>query len=389
MRLYLKKGMELGYLFETDNLCMVDNKIYFSAKNYDALVSINLENYNARIETNFCNKDEMSYCAHSKIICYKHSIFCIPRYSNCCIKYDLHTKQSFKMELPDIKCNKSMFGEAIQIDNKIVCFPEFYKNIIMIDMISNQMSIIKELKNDEPNSYIFSSNAVKYNEAILIPLYKKNKILKWDYYCSDFSFIDVESNAKGFTSIALLEDKLYLMGTDNILYIINGEGRVLTTSKNLDGILYVIDNLVWLISKVKNEIYKIDYSRLAIERFQVYDEYRDVLKNSIWIKTELIGEFIYIVLQRENLEVGILKFNSKSMYYAPIYIETLLEDLFKNKCIFEEHSKFSIMLFKNVMNNILITENMAGNIGKKIFDEVKGGRLSENSKSKFESGGQD
>ncbi len=372
MELSTIEQQSLNYLFETDNLCMVDDTIYFSAKNYDALVMIDLKTHIATIEKCFLDKYNTSYCAHSKIIHYNHNIFCIPRYSRDIIKYDLFTKQTSKIKIPNIKSNKSIFNEAVQIDNRIICFPEFYEGIVIIDMNSNEISAIKELKNDMPNKYLFVSNAVKSGDEFLIPFYNKNKILKFNTIHNEICEIDLQANSCGFTSIICLKDKIYLMGTNGVLYIYSNKEELIAVQENLNGILYMIDNSIWLVDTINNNIYIMDFLKLRMEQYIVNDNYTEIINNSKWIKSELIDGFIYILLKRENLEMGILVCNLKEVYYIPIYVDILCEDLYKNKFFFEEHFEVSLLVFKNILSKTISVENKASNIGAKIFITTKG-----------------
>lgn len=368
---------ELKYFFESNSVCVNNKKIYFSAQNYDALVYIDIENFSCGIESHFFDAQTTTYCAHAKTILYKDYIFCIPRYSRYIIKYDLNTKITHKIVIPNLKDNKSVFSEAVLVGDRILCFPEFFTWIISINVETDEISYIENISNKAKDTYIFTSNAViRWNE-ILIPFYATNQLLILDTDSNNISFIDLPIKAKGCAHIACTDKILCLIGTDNVCYIANNSGEILAECENCNGVLFTVDNTIWLVNEEQQQIYTINEDSLVLEEYTIKSSDFVISPNSKWIKSTIMNGYISILMQRENSEIGLFMCNEKEERYEVISIDNFYKAFFKDKSIFQEHEGTKLPLIDIVKNSKISKVNDIENIGLAIYNEIEKGDASE------------
>lgn len=360
----------LKYFFETDDICSEDENLYFSAKNYDALVSIDMNSGICRIEKRFFAEYTTTFCAHSKSICYKNCVFCIPRYSHYIIKYELQTGIVSKFMVPDMTDNKSVFTEAVRVGGKIICFPEFYDWIISFDMDTNDISKIEKIaENSKPESYIFTSNAAERENKILIPFFNGDRMLQFDKNTKDISIIDLNIKAKGISGIACDRDYTFLKD-DNTCYALNDDGKELAKWENASGILYTINNSAWIVDKTKKQIHRIDMEKLSLEEYQIKNsDLSDETCN--WIESAILNDSIYVFMQRNGSETGIFLFDGEREGYKPVSMEYFMNDFFENKSIFEEHIEKILPMAEILKNANLHLQDETCNVGKDIYQLMK------------------
>lgn len=360
----------LKYFFETDSICSEGEKLYFSAKNYDALVSIDMNSGICRIEKRFFAEYTMTFCAHSKSIYYKHCVFCIPRYSRYIIKYELETGIVSKFMVPDVTDDKSVFTEAVRVGNKIVCFPEFYDWVISFDMDTNDILKIEKAGDPKPESYIFTSNAAESKNKILIPFFNGNQMLQFDKNTKYVSTADLNIKAKDISGIACDGDYIFLKSDDNTCYAINDDGKELAKWENASGILCTVNKGVWIVDKTKKQIYRIDMEKLSLEEYQIKN---DGLSDETcsWIESAILNDSIYVFVQRNGSETGIFLFDGERESYKSVSMEYFMKDFFENKSIFEEHAD-KILPMAEILNNVNPhLQDDTGSVGKDIYQLMK------------------
>jgi hypothetical protein len=363
--------MEIGkeklfrYFLETDNIYSYNDKFYFSAKNNDALISINQDNYECKIENTFYEDNSISYCAHAGLIAYKNYLYAIPRYSSQIIKYDTITQKNYKINVPHIETKSALFGEAILVKNKIICFPEFYERIMCIDVDTDELSFI-DIPRKDCNEYIFASNAVLKNDIVLIPFYSGKQLLLFNSEDNSIDIKNLEIDSDGFSNIVCFQDYVCLIGNNETCYILDNTGNVVKRWKNVSGKLYLMDNFIWIVNKIKRQIYRIDIHDFVIDDCFCSDDF-EIFRTSAWITSTQLGEDIFIMVQRSNNEMGFCVLNSNAIFYKQFDFQ----EFFRKKKFFVGLEVNGISIIDIVTN--LNFENIikkTKNIGYEIYSKL-------------------
>ena len=238
-------------------------------------------------------------------------------------------------------------------------------------METNEISIIKKVKNDAKDNYIFISNAAKWKDKIVIPFYDENQLMLLDKINNDIVTVDLKIQADGYESISCTEDKLFLLGKNHICYALKDNGEVLNEWKDINGVLYTIENELWIVDKTKKQIYRVDSQNLLLEEYKISSI--DFTDNNIqWITSALVKGCVYVFVQRNNSEIGILVCNGKEDRFELLSTDIICKEFYENKLFFVEQkrNRLSVMeMIMNVKRNVKVREK---NVGGDIYSKTKG-----------------
>ena len=347
-----KFGVEkLKYLFQTDSICTEGDRLYFSAKYYDGLVAIDLSGAECRIEKRFCEETETTSCAHSKVIYYKHSIYCIPRYSCYIVKYDLDTGMIDRFLVPDVTDNRSVFTEAVRVGGKIICFPEFYDWVISFDLETTEITKIKKVTGDEtPKGYIFTSNAEEKENEILIPFFSEKQMLRIDKVTEEVSVVDLCVDSTSISGMACVGNTMVFMDDEKTCFVFNKDGEQLAEWKGTGDILYRTSHGAWIVDKVRRRICKVDPDKPALEEYRIKNA-KLTDEACSWIESAEADGQIYVIVHSDSDGTGILWLDGEKEDYKPVSVQRLIKEFYESKLMFWEHAG-TFLSVMDILNNV-------------------------------------
>lgn len=214
-----------------DFIVVDENKIMFSACNYNGLYQYDWVNSDLQFLGCFKNENLLMKSLHSKTIRYGQWCIFIPYYAREINIYDLKKNifYSWELPLPKYACHAGgKFQTAEWYNNKLYLIPERYSYILEIDFIQEQMQLYDEWNTEKLMHQLdiergFGVGCMRRDRFVCLPLAECNIIFEFDLDSKRYSFITVETEYTGFRTLACIGD---------LFYVTDSKGRVVCFSLN-------------------------------------------------------------------------------------------------------------------------------------------------------------
>lgn len=248
----------------------VDNKLYFTALNNNALFMYDVRQEKIKILSFFMDEeDELTY-SHSKILYHKGSLWMIPNNSIYIYEYEIKCKELRKYEIPQDgrKERYSYFLNAEIKNDMLYIFPCRYNGIVVFDLCNKNIRCIinvDELKG-ESNSIFSYKGATIVDDKIIIASYEKDMYLCIDIQTKEKEEIYLKEIYDGITKLFVNNHMVIVIGNNGkvgVYNLYNKELLYIYDNKKEDKLAYfdacVHDNDIYLALSKEYKILKINY----------------------------------------------------------------------------------------------------------------------------------
>lgn len=316
---------------------IVNNELWFSNLNYNALLKMNINTGKIQFIDKFPKFPEETRNLHIRIIKYNEFLYFIPFKSNLIHIWNLNN-QNWEKTIDIPYSDNVTIEDAVLLNNEIWIFPEILKNpIIKVNVVQGTIKTLTKLTENintinKEYASIISCGISKYNEQLLLSIYKKDCV------------ISINSKSEQITNKYYLEN-ISIAGIKNI-----SDDTCCIWLTNSSDILF------WNVNK--NEIKAIPtnvnfyYGQRAFRNIIEIDKNRFLLlpchTNNILIMNKLNGEINEVTLP--------IEFKRKSAFTLFLYAQRIKNIVYLfpcggNKLVYINLSTMSASIIDFVITN--------------------------------------
>lgn len=285
----------------------IDEKIWFSAANYNGLFQYIPETKQIKLISCFYNDEPGKIFLHSKMLKYNSSIWLVPFQAKNIYEYNISDKILNCYPIPKVDKNvkSSFFLEGEIVEDKLYLFPCRYKGIIIFNLNKKKVEKIIKIDDSEIDAtelYAFKGAKV-FNNKIYIANIKKNKYVVIDLLSNCKESVDLDEDFGGITHFFINDKIIILVGLNGKIgvYDLCGEKKNVCQYKSkingpkfYDACIY--KELLFLTETDKNSIAIYNYvTNQKIEmRYPISEkkEFKEFWANVLFIKSEY-GKIIF------------------------------------------------------------------------------------------------
>ena len=239
----------------------MDEKIWFSAANYNGLFQYIVETKQTKLISCFYNDEPGKNFLHSKLLKYNSSIWMIPFQAKNIYEYNTSSKILNCFPIPEAdNVKSSFFLEGEIIGNNLYLFPCRYKVIIIFNLNKKKVEKIIELEKESIDLYAFKGAKI-FNNKIYIASMKKNGYEVIDLISNYKESVTLSDDFNGVTHLIVNDKNIILVGHNGKIgvYDISGEKKYIFQFENkINGPkfydVYMDKELLFLTETDKNRI---------------------------------------------------------------------------------------------------------------------------------------
>lgn len=212
----------------------IDEKIWFSAANYNGLFQYVPETKYTKLVSCFYNEEPGKLFLHSKILKYNLSFWMIPFESKNIYEYNICNKNLNCFAIPEVDedVKGSYFLEGDIVEDKLYLFPCRYKGIIVFNLNMKKVEkIIKidDLKKKRTEPHTFKGAKI-FNNKIYIANIKKNRYSVIDLLSNCKENVNLNDDFSGITHLFVDDKNIILVGYNGKIgvYDTNGEKKFIS-----------------------------------------------------------------------------------------------------------------------------------------------------------------
>lgn len=191
-----------------------NNEIYFSAKNYNGLFKLRLEDSSVSFVTHFPGDELWIEHMHQFAFSINQYIYFIPYFAHYISKYNIESGEIVKIALFEGD-GMSAISNVINRKNKYFLIPRELSNpIAVLDPEMDEISYlsITSKRHDLIKAYSDIYSAAIVRDELLIPVYDSDNIVKIDLEKMECS--DIILNGTRNSAITYFNEKLWMISSD-------------------------------------------------------------------------------------------------------------------------------------------------------------------------------
>lgn len=321
-----------------DGACKREENIWFVSRDDNILYKYDIINKTRTSIATFNDtyKSVVFFRLHPNCIEYNNRIICIPDKAHSFIFYNIELETFNQLEVNIDREKRLDISDFWIIDGILWCVSRRTNKIIGVRLSDESLFYEKQIFKDDIDN--LGSGASMSNGKIYVTAQEKKTIAVFDVEDHSINYIDIESNEKGYNTISVCENIVYLTGYKKNIYIYN-------------------------MATHEIEITELDDSELII-----FNEKGKVIKSGnspIFKKSYIVGEYVVLLpwFYRDTNANSIvsMNFGMKSIKY-----HKLINEIIKEKI---ENDIFLCMIDSFDINNI---EVVIDNYGSEIINLENG-----------------
>lgn len=161
---------KINFKLEIEDFCCEDNRIYFVASVPHIIGEYDFQSGILNVLFDY-SKTISEFRPFTRMVKYRHKIYCIPCYAESIYCYNMHSNQFYRLDIPDTlfqKMPKRKIIEAIVVEGLIYCISR-----------SPHMVLVLEAETDK---YDFYSNSVLAEEHDFFSIVVKDNCIKYPLF---------------------------------------------------------------------------------------------------------------------------------------------------------------------------------------------------------------
>jgi outer membrane protein assembly factor BamB len=245
----------------------------------------------------------MSETCFAKSIYHAGIVYCLPSKAVPYIgMYDTKTGEKKYYKGKKEIFDKNVYNAEVITNEKIYAFSSYGESILVISMSNGALYDIdvsyKDAVTANGNTGL-GTELIIVDEKVYIPSWTHNRVLVFDLRSEKWEWKLMAGVNEGFLSILRVENKVYLLDTNSILYETDLELKKTTAVYSFDeqyiSIKAIHDNRLLLVPKYKNKIAKFNLHKMELEFIDYPDDYLWSSNYSQLKPFTVVGEFDNII----------------------------------------------------------------------------------------------
>ncbi len=406
-----------GNILWFNDFYLNDNRMFFSAGNFNGLFEYLINEKKLYFLGNFKNEGLLNMQLYGKIHKYKNKLIFTPMSADNIAVYDIKEKtfSAIHLPLPKIPCGfEGKFLNSVVVEDKIIMFPGRFYCIVEYNINSEELQIHDEwydecIKRWGKRSYLlFSYDMVKIGNDIFLPSALTSGIFKYCLTENKYEFIDIPYKCKCLSTLAYDGEYFWSVTDDGKLLILKNNGLIL---KKIDvyitygerGLVHrsVYDNgYIWLFFSQQSKIIKIkcydceneyevikysekekEYTNLEYHAVDFVEKKKSDIffmsrssRDLKYIRNDKLNNYINYIIdtsgycEKEVKGIDLYRANIEYANKINLYFHTQNNVILYEKTVFKDTLEF---LLRETSRRIDMIENgVCLNFGKKIYQSI-------------------
>lgn len=203
------------------DVCFEDlNKVYFTLWEMNLIGCYDLEYGTVSLIHGPLDEELLERQLYSAISKWKNCLIFTPYYAKNIWKYDLASSNWTKIDISSFLPSDmtAKFATGCVFENKLYMFGRNYSNIMVVDLITNEISIISPADEDNaPKSVqFFAANYVRRDQFVYIMNYRSNYLYKFDLKNASGKWIRIETADPEYIGVIFHDGRFWLVPYNSV-----------------------------------------------------------------------------------------------------------------------------------------------------------------------------